>query len=188
MTAIKIKDLGKKVMDDYNAAMANPSTEYERGFVDGAQHQMKSSVDKAVNRMAQTEHEPWLLESTQTLAKTLAREFYPEVTQWKCLNDLAGVISQIDNMTTGLMRKTKQEPVAWHTEDHLTDRSATTYSKDMVYRWQSKGWPVTPLYALPPQRTWVGLTGEEIINISCGDLHYAALIGDVVRKLKEKNT
>jgi hypothetical protein len=111
MTAIKIKDLGKKVMDDYNAAMANPSTEYERGFVDGAQHQMKSSVDKAVNRMAQTEHEPWLLESTQTLAKTLAREFYPEVTQWKCLSDLAGVISQIDNMTTGLMRKPKQEPL-----------------------------------------------------------------------------
>jgi hypothetical protein len=52
----------------------------------------------------------WLLESTQTLAKTLAREFYPEVTQWKCLNDLAGVISQIDNMTTGLMRKPEQEP------------------------------------------------------------------------------
>ena len=38
-----------------------------------------------------------------------------------------------------------------------------------------------------PKRLWVGLTGEEIINMSCGDLHYAALIGDVVRKLKEKN-
>lgn len=51
----------------------------------------------------------WLLEEAQTLAKTLAREFYPEVTQWECLNDLAGVISQIDNMTTGLMRKPEQE-------------------------------------------------------------------------------
>ena len=30
--------------------------DYERGFVDGAQHQMKSSVDKAVNRMAQPVH------------------------------------------------------------------------------------------------------------------------------------
>jgi hypothetical protein len=126
MTAIKIKDLGKKVMDDYNAAMANPSTEYERGFVDGAQHQMKLSVDKAVNRMAKTEHEPWLLESTQTLAKTLAREFYPEVTQWKCLNDLAGVISQIDNMTTGLMRKPKQEP--------LTDEQIV----EIYTNWESK--------------------------------------------------
>ena len=29
--------------------------DYERGFVDGMQHQMQSSVDKAVNRMAQPE-------------------------------------------------------------------------------------------------------------------------------------
>ena len=36
--------------------------DYERGFVDGMQHQMQSSVDKAVNRMAQPEQEPvaWL--------------------------------------------------------------------------------------------------------------------------------
>ena len=54
----------------------------------------------------------------------------------------------------------QQEPVAWHTEDHLTDRSATTYSKEMVYRWECKGWPVTPLYTTPPQRK--PLTDEEI--------------------------
>ena len=29
--------------------------DYERGFIDGMQHQMQSSVDKAVNRMAQRE-------------------------------------------------------------------------------------------------------------------------------------
>lgn len=40
------------------------------------------------------------------------------------------------------------EPVAWYTDDHLTDRSATTYSKDMRYRWECKGWPTTPLYTL----------------------------------------
>jgi len=32
--------------------------DYERGFVDGVQHQMQSSVDKAVNRMAQPEPPP----------------------------------------------------------------------------------------------------------------------------------
>ena len=31
--------------------------DYERGFVDGMQHQMQSSVDKAVNRMAQPEQD-----------------------------------------------------------------------------------------------------------------------------------
>lgn len=35
---------------------------------------------------------------------------------------------------------------------------------------------------------WVGLTDEEIISMSRYDLEYAALIGEVQRKLKEKNT
>ena len=38
------------------AALAEPESDYERGFVDGMQEQMKRSVDKAVNRMAQTTH------------------------------------------------------------------------------------------------------------------------------------
>ena len=42
-------------------------------------------------------------------------------------------------------------------------------------------------YTTPPQRTWVGLTSEEKIIMSCYDLEYAALIGEVERKLKEKN-
>jgi hypothetical protein len=37
------------------------------------------------------------------------------------------------------------------------------------------------------QRTWVGLTDEEKIIMSRYDLEYAALIGEVERKLKEKN-
>lgn len=36
--------------------------------------------------------------------------------------------------------------------------------------------------------SWVGLTDEEIIIMSRYDLEYAALIGEVQRKLKEKNT
>ena len=43
-----IKDLDKKVAH----AM---ELQYERGFIDGMQKQMQSSVDKAVNRMAQTQ-------------------------------------------------------------------------------------------------------------------------------------
>lgn len=38
------------------------------------------------------------------------------------------------------------------------------------------------------KRTWVGLTDEEIITMSRYDLEYAALIGEVQKKLKEKNT
>lgn len=38
-----------------------------------------------------------------------------------------------------------------------------------------------------PPSTWVGLTDEEILIMSRYDLEYAALIGEVQRKLKEKN-
>ncbi|HIE1458422.1 TPA: hypothetical protein ACXJST_000330 [Stenotrophomonas maltophilia] len=42
------------------------------------------------------------------------------------------------------------EPIGWFTEDHLTDRSATTYDRTIADRWRAKGWPVSPLYAAPP--------------------------------------
>ena len=42
--------------------------------------------------------------------------------------------------------------------------------------------------ALEQKDTWVGLTDEEVITISRYDLEYAALIGEVQRRLKEKNT
>ena len=38
--------------------LAQPERDYERGFIDGMQKQMQSSVDKAVNRLAQPEQEP----------------------------------------------------------------------------------------------------------------------------------
>lgn len=38
------------------------------------------------------------------------------------------------------------------------------------------------------KRQWTGLTDEEKITMSGYDLHYAALIGQIERKLKEKNS
>ena len=37
-------------------------------------------------------------------------------------------------------------PAGWHTEDPLTDKSATTYSPVIRDRWLARGWPVWPLY------------------------------------------
>ncbi|WP_422346973.1 hypothetical protein [Stenotrophomonas sp. DR009] len=37
------------------------------------------------------------------------------------------------------------KPVSWFTEDHLTDKSATTYDIYVVERWINKGWPVTAM-------------------------------------------
>ena len=54
---------GNILMDSYKAMQAKkltaqPERDYERGFIDGMQKQMQSSVDKAVNRLAQPEQEP----------------------------------------------------------------------------------------------------------------------------------
>ena len=34
------------------------------------------------------------------------------------------------------------EVIGWYTEDHLDDKSATTYSREVANRWLAKGWPV----------------------------------------------
>ena len=49
-------------------------------------------------------------------------------------------------MLDRIEKQPEAEPVAWHTDDHLTDRTATTYRKEMMQAWQYKGWPITPLY------------------------------------------
>lgn len=43
------------------------------------------------------------------LAVAMHRSYYWEVTQWQPLEDLRGVISQIDNMTTGLSLKSERD-------------------------------------------------------------------------------
>lgn len=59
------------------------------------------------------------------------------------------------------------EPVAWHTEDHLADRSATTWDKNVAERWKAKGWPVTPLYTHPTTAPVVPAEGlvEQITSL-----------------------
>ena len=51
----------------FAALVASAERDYERGFIDGMQKQMQSSVDKAVNRMAQPEQEPVALEEKFSL-------------------------------------------------------------------------------------------------------------------------
>ena len=120
--------------------------------------------------LAQPAQEPWLLESTQTLAKTVAREFYPEVTQWECLNDLAGVISQIDNMTTGLMRKPKQEPEQWQKRHPLRTQGKWENTNEPDAKWwqdNAQGWDIRALFTSPPKRQ--PLTEDQLDALALDD-------------------
>ena len=44
----------------------------------------------------------WVLKTAQNLANHMAKKFYPEVAGFGVFDDLAGVISQIDNMVCGI--------------------------------------------------------------------------------------
>ena len=75
----------------------------------------------------------------------------------------------------------EQEPVAWMgAHDHT----------DLYYR-KPPQVDVVPLYTTPPQRTWVGLTQQDI-DIAFDDTQEGGGFDDFARaieaKLKEKNT
>jgi len=79
----------------------------------------------------------------------------------------------------------KQEPVAWFSTLPDGRLSIKIVGKPTEGNWE-------PLYTTPPQRTWVGLTGEEVKNFVQAVWPREATPTDYIRaieaKLKEKNT
>ena len=101
-----------------------------------------------------------------------------------------------ENMNEYCQHKTKDEPVAWmYWQSCLNDDG--TQTSPWVQRY-SKFKPtesvinkdITPLY-ITPQRTWVGLTDEEITEIRLKTFDAIATNQEIYRaieaKLKEKN-
>jgi hypothetical protein len=83
----------------------------------------------------------------------------------------------------------KQEPMAW-TLLLLGEHNGIIGKAGDKFLGHPEHYKRVNVYTTPPaaQRQWVGLTDEEIILLSGYDLNYAALIGEVQKKLKEKNT
>lgn len=61
-------------------------------------------------------------------------------------------------------RQARDEPVAWYTDDHLTDKSATTWDRTVAARWRDKGWTVGELFAAPQPQQQVGDTPTQSIT------------------------
>ena len=82
------------------------------------------------------------------------------------------------------------EPVAWTTMPEEEDWCFVSGNKDPNGKLDGKWFP---LYTTPPQRTWVGLTDDEIKDIigSWGDTpikgYTRKLFDQIEAKLKEKN-
>jgi hypothetical protein len=87
----------------------------------------------------------------------------------------------MDALRAAIEQTEKQEPVAFM---YTNARGLTVIVKTNTSPFED----AIPLYTHPPRREWQGLTEEEIIIMSRYNLEYAALIGEVQGKLKDKNT
>ena len=174
------------------------ASDYERGVIDGRQMQMQSSVDKAVNRLAQSEQEPVLVECGNCHEGLADMEHVCK----KCLG--AGWVNNPQ------LKEPEQEPVAWATKDdfyrelerefkrireEMKIKSVTMRCKDydiaLPIIGTDFGRVLVGQVSIPPQRTWVGLTDEEIKQgESKEELGHGFIQGALwaEAKLKEKNT
>ena len=87
--------------------------------------------------------------------------------------------------------QTEQEPVAWCAQPELDwlnsdKRGASAYVETTLSK-RRDGLAQTALYTTPPQRTWVGLTDEEI-NTAASVQSWKPFAKAIEAKLKEKNT
>ena len=91
----------------------------------------------------------------------------------------------MDVNNEGFFEPVEQEPVAWMLDGE--------FYKTQQFHLQGGHYAnQIPLYTTPPQRTWVGLTDEEIDDLSRtmvkGNKSVNWLCQAIEAKLKEKNT
>jgi len=126
------------------------------------------------------------------LAEAIWSKHYKTIApDWVPLDKLIGVLTQIDNMTAGLIsppqQEAKGEPVAWamlHDNGHFIDAIHPNEHARV------EGEYITPLYTNPPQRTWVNLTNEQFLD-ACQMAeggNYMVAFQRIQQWLKEKNT
>ena len=94
----------------------------------------------------------------------------------------------------------EQEPVAWNVVDPTGKIVATEMNSvrgwariegykptvEGLLGFHEQGWRVVP--TTPPQRTWVGLTDEEISELIRATHNTGSFVRAIEAKLKEKNT
>ena len=143
---------------------------------------LENSVRELNDRLAKLEKPEQ--DNTYVYASSLAtaiwqKHYMKESPKFALLDTTEGVLTQIDNMTCGLVREKpaqpEQEPVALQYPQKDID-------------WQQEQ-QIKAQASIPPQRTWAGLTEEErgiCINANMGTGLWA-MAKDIEAKLKEKN-
>ena len=80
----------------------------------------------------------------------------------------------------------KDEPVAWFWFDERDGGEWIHIADNQINADKFGNAKVIPLYTTPPQRTWIGLTNQELAD--CWDTIPERAMKQVEAKLKEKNT
>jgi hypothetical protein len=81
------------------------------------------------------------------------------------------------------LQTAEQEPVAWRYGALLYHDKLDAME---FIRTSGDSYLLEPLYTHPPQRTWVGLTDEEVVQCQQGNIYH--FYRCIEAKLKEKNT
>ena len=85
------------------------------------------------------------------------------------------------------MSNAEQKPVAWGVFDHnLHDMFFAKEEAQEMVRLKGDGSTVKPLYTTPPQRTWVGLTDDDIVNIGVATRLERVAVNMIEAKLKKR--
>ena len=131
---------------------------------------------------------------TQTEALRLALEAlelhgkqYPHMVKGYCLDAITAIKTALSGEAQ-TRSVDKDEPVAWQYRDANDDGTWTAWNGCDKRLTESDWRKVRPLYTTPPQRTWVGLTDEEVADIERNSITRRQAIRAIEAKLKEKNT
>jgi hypothetical protein len=141
------------------------ASDYERGFIDGMQKQAQSSVDKAVNRIAQPAQEQnkitFRTSSDWVMRITADRRI--EVNEGVEVTEAAKKVLE----TMQWMLKPAQEPVAWAVQGCAKMWRGEFAEIDAKAEAKRIGGTCVAyaLYTTPPKRPWVGLTDDEHCDI-----------------------
>jgi hypothetical protein len=97
----------------------------------------------------------------------------------------AEIDTAIDALRAAIAQVEQQEPVAWVGPSWLHPETRTWASQSFAHK-PIAGW--IPLYTAPPRREWVGLTDEEVKEISLANRPYVIdMVRALEQRLKEKN-
>ena len=184
------KAMAREQMNNYR----NPVSKYEAQM-----NNYGNRMSKCEEQMRGAEQEPDAYGYARRFAEYIwAAHYRVTAPQWKPLDDLMGVLTQIDNMTSGLVTppaaQPAQEPVAWMWRckpyyDYPNWEVSLKRPADSGRDGNKKtdGYEDVPLYTTPPQRTWVELTDAEFQLIYDMGRTPAGMMEMVSTMLKEKN-